>query len=145
MKKIILFLLLCFPVVAFAHPPPIPTPTGIGASGTSVVNNWCKTITNPNDADSLRVFANQSGASWTINEVRANSISGTSVVFTLQECDANAANCVASMNALTVTTGTAGTATITDDTIDDNDFLNIDVGTVTGAVTQLIVCVEVAQ
>lgn len=112
------------------------------ASGGSVTN-LCKTIPNPNDADAWLFHINQKGSAWTASEIRGVAIGGTSVVFTMQECDANGANCAAIEDAQTVTTGTASTGTITDASVADNAVLKLDIGTVTGAVTQLMVCVEV--
>jgi hypothetical protein len=130
-----LIVLLLVPYCAFA--------SQLNSGGVGSVNNICKTITNPNDADVMLFAINQKGSAWTVNEIRAVAVGGTSVVFTIQECTINGASCVASMDALTVTTGTTGTATITDVTIDDNDVVMLDIGTVTGAVTQLMVCIEV--
>lgn len=114
-----------------------------GAGGAGSVNGICKTIPNPNDADAWLFTINQKGSAWTVNEIRATALGGTSVIFTMKECDANGANCVAIQDAKTITTGTAGTATITDNSIADNAVLLLDIGAVTGAVTQLIVCMEV--
>lgn len=113
------------------------------SGGSGAVNNVCKTISNPNDADLLLFAINQKGSAWTVNEIRGVAVGGTSVVITIQECDANAANCAAIESAQTVTTGTASTGTITDASIADNAVLKLDIGTVTGAVSQLMVCVEV--
>ena len=46
------------------------------------------------------------------------------------------------MSALTVTTGTTVTGTLTDTSIADNACLAIDVGAVIGAVTQTVVTIK---
>lgn len=145
MKRILTLILILIAGSAWAIPPSPPFSIATHNTDATAHPGYIKiekTITNPNDADVWYIGHNPLNSAWTISEIRASAIGGTSVVLTVQECDANCANCAAVMSALTVTTGTTVTGTLTDTSIADNACIAIDIGTVTGAVTQAVVTIK---
>lgn len=112
-----------------------------GSPGT--LTRQCKTLFDPIDADAP-VFG--IAAAWTVDRITYFCSGGTSVVFTLQECDNQAANCSAIEAAITCTSGNAvanvATTDIDNRGLDADDIIKLDIGTVTGTVEYLTVCFE---
>lgn len=98
----------------------------------------CKTITNPSDADNLLFDI---AATRTITKVSGICIGGTSAVVILQDAGADGSGTTGIHDALTVDTDGAASAALTY-AIHDGDKIKLDIGTVTGVVTQLMVCYE---
>jgi hypothetical protein len=111
----------------------------VGAGGGGVSGKVCKTITNPSDADNLLFDI---ASARTVTKVWGIAVGGTSAVVTLQNAGASGSGSTAIHSALTVDTDGASTTTISAPTLADGDVIKIDIGTVTGAVTQLMVCYE---
>lgn len=103
-----------------------------------VVGKVCKTVMNPSDADYLLFDI---ASARTITKVSGIAVGGTSVVVTLHDAGADGTGTAAIHNALTVDTDGANTGAISY-AIDDGDVVKIDIGTVTGVVTQVMVCYE---
>lgn len=79
-----------------------------------------------------------------IEGVDCVSVGGTSSDIDIQECDANGGTCV-DIDTTPITCGLTNTAddgTISDPDIDAGDYVRLNIGTVTGSVTQLNVTVE---
>jgi len=116
-------------------------PVSCGTPGT--LTRQCKTLFDPIDADSP-VFG--IGAAWTVDRITYFCSGGTSVAFTLQECDNQAANCSAIEATITCTAGAAvgnvSTTNIDNRSIDADDIIKLDIGTVTGTVDYITVCIE---
>lgn len=104
--------------------------------------NECKTITNPSDSDLLLFWIVKSA--FTASKITGIAVGGTSVVIDIHECDSDGtSNCAdISTNPVTVDLDGANTTTFDNGGIDAGDVLLIDIGAVTGAVTQVMVCVE---
>ncbi len=116
------------------------TPAGLAGSRYNAVSGKvCKTITNPTDADN---FLFDIASARTVAKVWGIAAGGTSAVVTLQNAGADGAGSTSIHSALTVDTDGASTTTISSATLTDGDVIKIDIGTVTGAVTQLMVCYE---
>jgi hypothetical protein len=109
---------------------------------TNLFGGIYKTVTNPNDADLLLIGRNSLASAITPRKVWGIAVGGTSVVVQILECDTAGANCAAIHDALTVDTDGAFTTTFTDASIAAGAVLKLDIGTVTGVVTQLMVGVE---
>jgi len=78
----------------------------------------------------------------TITAVNCVVTSGTSVVIDIQECDGNGANCATIDSTITCgNTNTADDGTLTNPSIDAGDWVNVDLGAVTGVVNWLSVTV----
>ena len=108
------------------------------ASSGGVAGKVCKTVMNPSDADYLLFDI---ASARTITKVSGIAVGGTSVVVTLHDAGADGTGTAAIHNALTVDTDGANTGAISY-AIDDGDVVKIDIGTVTGVVTQVMVCYE---
>ncbi len=79
----------------------------------------------------------------TLTSVKAVCVGGTSVSFTLQQCDADStSNCADRAAEFTVTCGTLATATIATPAIAADKWLKVLTGTVTGAVSYAIISIE---
>ena len=115
---------------------------GVAMGTTNLFGGIYKTVTNPNDADLLLIGRNSLSSAITPRKIWGIAVGGTSVVVQIQECDTTGANCAAIHDALTVDTDGAFTTTFTDSSIAAGAVLKLDIGTVTGAVTQLMVGVE---
>lgn len=138
MKKFILLiaiLLLACPSWAFP-----PVPIGGGGSSSSVSGKVCKTITNPSAADTHLLF--DVGAARTITKVSCICYGGTSAQATLLNAGADGSGTTAIHSAVTCDTNGANTTTITSATVTDMDVIYLTIGTVTGVVTQVMVCYE---
>jgi hypothetical protein len=94
-----------------------------------------RTILVPTASDDYPVeYIHQSS---TLDSLKVVCAGGTSATFTLQVCDSDStSNCAALTSELTVTSGTLGTATISNSVIGADKWLKMLVGTVTGVVTQ---------
>lgn len=169
MKKILVWaLILVWAGIAQAGPPTVPyggSSSSISAASTAEVaagtveNKYvnpkelktvtdglsstpsgkvCHTVTNPSDADNLLFDI---AAARTITKVSGICIGGTSVVVTLQDAGADGSGSTGIHSALTVDTDGAATAALTY-AIHDGDKIKLDIGSVTGVVTQLLVCYE---
>jgi hypothetical protein len=97
----------------------------------------------PADVDNFLFF--RAASALTVTRVDCIVGAATSVVITVQECDANGANCQASA----VGSGTCSTTntviTGSNLSIVSGNWLRVDVGTVTGTPGQVNVCVTVSQ
>jgi hypothetical protein len=92
----------------------------------------------PSDADNFLFF--RAASVFTVTRVDCmTGTAATTSVLTVQECDANGASCVSVATGTCAATNTA--LTVTNATIDANDWVRIDIGTVTGAPGHLNVCV----
>ena len=101
----------------------------------------CKTITNPSDADLLLFWIVKSA--FTATKVTGIAVGGTSAIVDIQECTSAGAACANIQTAsLTVTTTGANTTSFSDASIAAGAVLKLDIGVVTGAVTQVTVCLE---
>lgn len=109
----------------------------------------CMTIDTPASTDDwlfFRVKAVGTTTTWTVTGINCLAIGGTSAVVTVNECDNNGATC-SGLDGATTLTCLAGDdvyddGSLSNATIDDLDVIRVDVGTVTGSVTQLQVCVN---
>lgn len=95
-------------------------------------------IESPTDSDNL-LFVRAPSA-LTVSAVNCIANAATSVVLTVQECDANGGSCT------TVATGTCTTSnsglTVSDSSVDSSDWLRVDVGTVTGTPGHVAACID---
>lgn len=136
MKKILCSILISLLFAGYASAQGyINSPRG---SGGGVAGKVCKTVMNPSDADYLLFDI---ASARTITKVSGIAVGGTSVVVTLHDAGADGTGTAAIHNALTVDTDGANTGAISY-AIDDGDVVKIDIGTVTGVVTQVMVCYE---
>ena len=98
----------------------------------------CYTIESPVDADNFIWFKVKQAS--TVQSIDCISENATSTVIAVQECDANADNC----SALTVNDGTCAVTntavTVDDSAWDTNDWIRVDVGTVSGTPGHATVC-----
>ena len=108
------------------------------ADGGGTAGKVCKTITNPSDSDNLLFDIT---AARTITKISGICVGGTSVVITLQDAGADGSGSTAIDDAITMDTNGANGGAITY-AIDDGDIIKLDIGTVTGVVTQVMVCYE---
>ena len=99
----------------------------------------CMTIESPVDADNLIFFRVESAITITGIDCLVNA--ATYAVMTMQQCDANAANCTTTEAAMNCTTSNVTEAsTIDDATMAAGTWARIDVGAVSGTPGQLAVC-----
>lgn len=124
------------------------TASDIDADVELYTREKCITVEDPVDADDIqwfRVNAVGSTTTWTVTDIVCLADDGTSVVIRVDECDNNGANCAGLDGATTITClandDTADDGTLSNATIDDGDWIRLDIGTVTGT-TQLSVCVQ---
>jgi hypothetical protein len=107
-------------------------------------HNKCIVIENPTSGDNFLFFRTESAL--TVTGIDCLVIGGTSVSTTLNECSADAGSCGATEAAITcATTNTTEASGVDDSAVDAGDYMMVDPGTVTGAVTQLILCVTYTQ
>jgi hypothetical protein len=104
----------------------------------SVGSKVCKTITNPADTDNL-LF--QISDARTVTKVWGLAIGGTSVVATLQDAGADGSGST-TIESLTVLTTVTTSTSIDSATLHEGDIVKLDIGTVTGTVTQVMFCYE---
>lgn len=118
------------------------TPTNISCTNgnftsvsSGVTNYLSKTITNPSSGDDFYLIKFYRAA--TIQKISAINIAGTSVAFDIQECDAAGSNCATVLDSSSCTSSTTDVdCTLSANvSVDANDWLKIDSGTITGAVT----------
>jgi hypothetical protein len=116
------------------------TGTGIvcNSEGGGTSAKVCKTITNPSDADNLLFDI---ATARTVSKVWGICVGGTSVVVTLQDAGADGSGST-TIESITATTTGATSTSIDSATLHDGDIIKLDIGTVTGAVTQVMVCYE---
>jgi hypothetical protein len=112
-------------------------PSTLGGGG-GVAGKVCKTITNPSDADNILFDI---ASARTITKISGICVGGTSAVITLQDAGADGSGSTSIDDAITMDTDGANGGTISY-TIHDGDIIKLDVGTVTGVVTQVMVCYE---
>lgn len=108
------------------------TPTG-GTGG-----KVCHTIINPSDADNLLFDI---ASARTVSKVWGVVVGGTSVVVTLQDAGADGSGST-TIESITATATGASSSSIDSPTLHDGDIVKLDIGTVTGVVTQVMVCYE---
>ena len=111
-----------------------------GTDGADGMARICKALENPTDSDAIEFDTHD--AAWTLRKVTGYARGGTSVVFTVQECDSAGANCAGVHAAKTITSGNAvSSPELTDTAIAQDGILKLDIGTVTGDVLLLLVCI----
>lgn len=113
---------------------------GSGSSSSTVSGKVCKTITNPSASDTHLLF--DVGAARTITKVSCICYGGTSAQATLYNAGSDGSGSTAIHSAVTCDTNGANTSTISSATVTDGDIIYMAVGTVTGVVTQVMVCYE---
>ena len=118
----------------------LPAVDGSALTGISggVAGKVCKTITNPSDADNILFDI---ASARTITKISGIAVGGTSAVITLQDAGADGSGSTSIDDAITMDTDGANGGTISY-AVHDGDIIKLDVGTVTGVVTQLMVCYE---
>jgi hypothetical protein len=105
----------------------------------AVSGKVCKTITNPSAADTNILF--DTASARTVTKLWAICIGGTSVVATLQN---GGSDYTGTTQIATVTADTNGASQTSIDSasLTNGDYIRLVIGTVTGVVTQLMVCYE---
>jgi len=118
----------------------LPAVDGSALTGISggVAGKVCKTITNPSDADNILFDI---ASARTITKISGICVGGTSAVITLQDAGADGSGSTSIGDAITMDTDGANGGTISY-AVHDGDIIKLDVGAVTGIVTQLMVCYE---
>lgn len=100
----------------------------------------CITTSSPTASDDWLFFRAESAL--TVTGIDCMVVGGTSVATLVKECDGNGANCSNIEASITCgTTNTTEASSIDNASVDAGDWIRVDPGTVTGAVTQLSVCV----
>ena len=97
-------------------------------------------LEDPADADSFLV--DKAGQAMTVTRIDCivdPADSSESVVITFQECDSSGDTCTTTIESVTCTNGGANSTTIDDASIASGNWINFDVGTVTGTVSELTV------
>lgn len=107
-------------------------------AGSLTSGKVCKTITNPSDSDNVLFDI---ATARTITKISGICVGGTSAVITLQDAGADGSGSTSIDDAITMDTDGANGGTISY-AVHDGDIIKLDVGTVTGVVTQLMVCYE---
>jgi len=88
----------------------------------------------------------KSKAAITVTAIDCIVDAATSVVMTLRECDANAANCTDTEAAITcATTNSPHSGGIDDAAVDSGDWMRVTRGTVTGTITQASLCMTYTE
>lgn len=113
---------------------------GGGGGSSAVSGKVCKTVTNPSASDTHLLF--DVGAARTITKVSCICYGGTSAQATLYNAGSDGSGSTAIHSAVTCDTNGANTSTISSATVTDGDIIYMAVGTVTGVVTQVMVCYE---
>lgn len=107
------------------------------------------TLESPADADNFLWF--KAPYALTITDIECivdPADSSESAVITVQECDGNGDSCAGVDGATTITCGNTTTSddgTLSNGTIDADDYVALDIGTVTGTVSQLNVRVKYSK
>lgn len=100
----------------------------------------CMTIESPASGDDLLFYRVERAV--TVTGIDCLVVGGTSVSTLVKECDSSGGTCGNTEAAITCgTTNTTEASTIDDPAWDAGDWIRVDPGTVTGAVTQMSVCV----
>jgi hypothetical protein len=100
----------------------------------------CITIETPTSGDDFLFF--RSEAEITITGIDCLCKDGTSVALLVKECNANGASCGDTEASITcAATNTTEASTIDDSAVNATDWMRVVLGTNTGAVTQLAMCV----
>ena len=114
------------------------TPDQLDADAELYERTNALTIPTPTSADDVLWF--RAERAMTVTGIDCLVGAATSAEATVNECDANGANCVAIEAAITcATTNTTESGGIDNAAVDAGDYVRVDVGTVTGTVGQLIV------
>jgi hypothetical protein len=112
----------------------------VAADAELYTDTKCMVIEAPVDADNLLFWRVESAVTVTGIDCIVNA--ATSAVITVQECNSNGASCTTTEAAITcATTNTTEASGIDDAAWDATDWTRIDVGTVTGTVGHVAVCV----
>jgi len=103
----------------------------------------CFTIKGPTETDDYRVW--RSAQNITIRAAHCVQVGGTNVIGHFDECDANGANCAtidstADMTCLTTNVNDDGA--LSNGTIDAGDYIQWHTTSVSGTITELIVCFD---
>ena len=115
-------------------------PTGAtGPTGPDQMTK-CMVIESPTDPDNFLFF--RAEAALTVTHINCIVNAATSAVITVQECNSNGSSCAATEAAMTCTTSnTTESGSIDDPSVASGNWLRVDVGTVTGSVGHVTVCV----
>lgn len=116
---------------------------GGGGGSSSVSGKVCKTITNPSAADTKLWF--DIASTRTVTKLWGICTGGTSVEATLKNggADGTGSTTIAALTgAQIVDTNGASQTTISNASLTDGDMIFLTIGTVTGVVTQVMVCYE---
>ena len=134
MKRFLFAALIILALAGYTH-----ADTTIYGGSTSRLS---RTILVPTASDDYPVeYIAQSS---TLDSLKVVCAGGTSATFTLQQCDNDStSNCADLTSELTVTSGTLGTATISNSSIGADKWLKMLVGTVTGVVTDCTYTVRI--
>lgn len=110
----------------------------------SGVYHFSTVLEDPADADAFLLMKAPYGLTITdIDCIVDPAGTGESVVIDIQECDSSGDTCVTVDAAITCSnTGAADDGTLTNGVIDSADWINLDIGTVTGTVTQVALTVK---
>jgi hypothetical protein len=114
-----------------------------GPSGASTQTK-CIIIESPNDVDNF-LFFRAAGLLTVIRVDCLASNAGSSVVFTMRECDANGANCQATAIATGTCLTTNTTPTIQNNDVATHNWVRLDIGAVVGVPGHLTMCLTVSQ
>ncbi len=100
----------------------------------------CITVSSPTASDDWLFFRAESAL--TVTGIDCMVVGGTSVATLVKECNSNGGSCSNIEASITcATTNTTEASSIDNASVDAGDWIRVDPGTVTGAVTQLSVCV----
>jgi len=117
-----------------------PSPDQLDADSELYSETNCMIIETPSDSDNFLWFRAERALTVTGIDCLVNA--STSTVITVQECGANGTSCGTTEAAMTcTTTNTTESSTIDDSAVDAGDWMRIDVGTVTGTVGHVAVCI----
>lgn len=117
---------------------------GMGQVNIPSNDQFDVTLESPDDADAFLVY--QARQAITITDIECvvdPAGSGETVVIDIQECDGNGDSCTTVDATITcANTTTSDDGSLTNPSIDSDDYINLDIGAVTGTVTQLKVRVK---
>lgn len=116
---------------------------GSGSSSSTVSGKVCKTVTNPSAADTKLWF--DIASTRTVTKLWGICTGGTSVEATLKNggADGTGSTTIAALTgANIVDTDGASQTTISSASLTNGDMIFLTIGTVTGVVTQVMVCYE---
>lgn len=119
------------------------TPTVLGSGSSTALQQKDRTLENPQDADSFILL--KASAAFTITDIHCivdPADTGESVVIDVQECTSTGDTCVTVDATITCDNdGAEDDGTLTNGAIDAGDWILLDIGTVTGTVSQLTVSI----